>query len=178
VRIDGALPSPPAGSAVRQTVTIDEQCAVRFGPVEFGPAVVRVAVADEVHTARAYSEMYDCCNILMTALSSTHASRTAGGRITSAGHDVGTRVNREPWGGGWTAQVVTSDGGCTLPCGQARYTSHAEFSYQGLFDVTGTWYANTHDSWVTVAGDGTVTCGHSVNLRHTFIGWRWVRGCE
>jgi hypothetical protein len=178
VHIDGVLPSPPAGSAVRQTVTIDEQCAVRFGPVEFGPNRVAAVAAGDVHTLRAYSTMYDCCGIVMTALSSTYTWRTAGRQITSASPDVRTRVNREPWDGGWTTQVVTSGGGCPLPCGQARYTAHAEFSYQGIFDVTGTWYANVHDSWVAVAGDGTATCGQSVSLRHTFIGWHWVRGCE
>jgi hypothetical protein len=164
VRLTGSAPVPPPGRVVRQSVSIGDDCRVVTGPVEFlaaPPRAARLASAP-FHT---YSEMYDCCGILMTAL---HTDSTAASTTYS------THANREPWDAGWSVRAAT---GCAADCPSGRYDHHAEFSYRGIFDVTGAWYYNAHDSAVVFDGDGTATCRQTVTLRHSFIGWNWVHGC-
>jgi hypothetical protein len=176
IHLVGSLPAPSAGTAVRQSISIDENCRVVRGPVKVLAAragAARLAAA----TYHTYSEMYDCCNIVMSALYTDSSATTAGGQVTSSSTTFSTHVNREPWNAGWTVRTATSAGGCPVACASARYDHHAEFSYQGIFDATGTWYYNVHDSAAVLNGDGTVTCQQSVTLRHTFVGWNWVHGC-
>ncbi|MBM0276146.1 hypothetical protein [Micromonospora tarensis] len=161
---------------VRQSISIGADCRVVTGPAEILPAPAGKArlAAASYHT---YSEMYDCCGIVMSALYTDSTSTTAGGAVTSSSTSFSTHVNREPWNAGWSVRTATSSGGCATACPSASYDHHAEFSYQGIFDTTGDWYYNVHDSRVVLNGDGTATCQQSVNLRHTFIGWNWVHGC-
>ncbi|GAB1640721.1 hypothetical protein KRMM14A1259_11440 [Krasilnikovia sp. MM14-A1259] len=195
VRLTSDLPAPPAGAQVRQSITIGDDCVAHPGPVEVVAAprsLARVGAREQAEQAAAsaeqaaatprtlhsYSQMYDCCNILMTALYSDHTWSTADGLVSAADSRVSTHANREPWDAGWTAHDVTGAGGCAAACPTATYTARAGFSYRGIFDVTGAWYANTHDSTVVLTGDGAATCRHSVDLRHTFVGWHWEHGCS
>ncbi|MEV4642298.1 hypothetical protein AB0J80_33610 [Actinoplanes sp. NPDC049548] len=150
--ITDALPVLPGGRPARRSVAVGEDCRITYGRV----------VAGEGGGYRTTSEMYDCCGILMTALT----TRTD---ATTSTYD--THVNREPWDAGWSVESVTRTGGPTV-------TTHAEFAYRGIFDPTGHWYHNTHDTSVTIAADGTATCRQSVTLRHTFIGWHWEHSCS
>ncbi|MBM2620901.1 hypothetical protein JIG36_35910 [Actinoplanes sp. LDG1-06] len=173
IRLTGSLPKPSAGTSVRQSVTIGPDCRVVTGPVTVAPAA-RAAAAAPFHT---YSEMYDCCGIVMSALYTDSTATTAGGQVTSSSTTWSTHVNREPWNAGWSVSTASSSGGCAGACPTATYNHHAEFSYQGVFDPTGDWYYNVHDSKVVLSGNGTARCEQSVTLRHSFIGWNWVHGC-
>ncbi|GAB1692081.1 hypothetical protein [Krasilnikovia sp. M28-CT-15] len=186
LRLTADLPAPPPGAEVRQSVTIGDDCAAHPGPVQVVAAArtgrtglaARGLTGTAPRSFHSFSQMYDCCNILMTALYSDHTWSTGGGQVVTADSRVSTHVNREPWDAGWTVRDATGSGGCPGACPAATFTAHADFTYRGVFDVTGTWYANTHDSSVVLAGDGTATCRHTVDLRHTFIGWHWEHGCS
>jgi hypothetical protein len=178
VRVTGALAAPPAGMAVRQEVSVGDDCRPHTGPVRFVPAPDgRRHTAADRRELRTWSETYDCCGILMTALYTTSTWETVDDGVravtTAARHDW----NREPWDAGWSLAGISQTGDCPETCPGARAAAHAEFDYRGIFDATGDWYANTHDSAVQLNGDGTASCRLDVTLRHTFIGWRWVRGC-
>jgi hypothetical protein len=174
-----ALPAPPAGRAVRQVVTVDEACDLHTGPVEFIAAEPPTARLSDTASrqVRAYSEMYDCCRILMSALYSDTTWSTAGGMVNAVESRPSTDMNTTHLGGGWSLEAVSSSGGCANTCVSAEYKQYAEFSYQGVFDPTGRWYYNRHESAVVVHGDGTATCEQRVTLRHTFVGWNWIHGC-
>jgi hypothetical protein len=178
LRLTSDLPAPPPGSAVTQSVRIDDHCHVVTGPIRYTPVAAearrRAARPDTFHT---YSQMYDCCGILMTALYTDSTATTSGGVVTSSETAVSTHNNREPWNAGWSVVSATSTGGCPAACAAATYAHQAELSYQGIFDVTGWWYHNEHRSAVVLAGDGTATCQQDVTLRHGFIGWHWEHGC-
>ncbi|MDG4810771.1 hypothetical protein O7634_28785 [Micromonospora sp. WMMD1120] len=175
MQLTGNLPAPRPGTAVRQSISIGADCQVVTGPAQVvATPNSRARLAAAYHT---YSEMYDCCGIVMSALYTDSTSSTAGGAVTSSSTSFSTHVNREPWNAGWSVRTATSTGGCVTACPSATYDHHAEFSYQGIFDATGEWYYNIHDSRVVLNGDETATCQQTVNLRHTFIGWNWVHGC-
>ncbi|MET7622013.1 hypothetical protein [Streptomyces sp. NPDC005408] len=177
-RVTGSLPPPPAGMAVRQEVSVGDDCKPELGPVRFVPAPDgRRHTAANSHELRTWSEMYDCCGILMTALYTT----TTWGHVDGGVRQVNTTAryhwNREPWDAGWSLTGTSQTGDCHATCPRARTAAHAEFGYRGIFDPTGDWYANTHDSTVQLNTDGTASCRIDVTLRHTFIGWHGVRGC-
>lgn len=180
VRLSGSLPVPPAGMSAQQDVSVGADCVPHLGTVRLVPASARSAVRAAAPAApattgrqvRSWSEMYDCCNILMTALYTTTTWDTADNQVSNAVTEVSTHNNREPWNAGWSVKTSgkTESG--------AKVAAHAEFSYQGIFDATGAWYANTHDTSVQLNGDGTAACQFDIVLRHTFIGWNSVRGCS
>ncbi|MEU3463562.1 hypothetical protein ABZ721_26900 [Streptomyces sp. NPDC006733] len=177
VRLSGSLPVPPAGTTARQDVSVGADCvphlgAVRLLPAPAGSAARTAATGTAAHQVRSSSEMYDCCNILMTALYTTTTWDTVDGRVAHAVTGVSTHNNREPWDAGWSVRTV----GTTEAA--ASVTAHAEFGYRGIFDVTGDWYANTHDTTVQLNGDGTAACRFDIVLRHTFVGWHAVRTCS
>ncbi|MEU7903371.1 hypothetical protein [Actinoplanes sp. NPDC049118] len=176
VRLTSDLPAPPVGRSARQTVTIGANCQVVRGPVEFvsTPAVNALDATATYHTS---SEMYDCCRILMTALYTDSTVSTAGGLVTGSSTTISTRHNREPWNAGWSVASTSNKGGCPAECAAASHTGHAEFSYRGIFDPTGHYYANIHDTSVVLNGDGSATCTETVDLRHSFIGWNWQHTC-
>ncbi|MFI7601517.1 hypothetical protein [Actinoplanes sp. NPDC049681] len=155
LRITDTLPVPADGQQARRDVVVGADCRLRYESVEVAPVA-----ADRSY--RTSSEMYDCCNILMTSLTT---------RTDAESSTYDTHVNREPWDAGWTVENVTRTTGSTV-------STHAEFGYRGIFDPTGRWYHNVHDTSVTVAPDGTMTCRQSVTLRHTFIGWHWEHSCS
>ncbi|MFF3327295.1 hypothetical protein [Streptomyces sp. NPDC002889] len=179
LRVTATLPVPPAGMAVRQEVSVGGDCKPDLGPVRFVPAPDGRHTAADRRELRTWSEMYDCCGILMTALYTT--TTTTSGNVSGGVSQVNTTVrhdwNREPWDGGWSLTGTSQTGDCLGACPGARAAAHAEFGYRGFFDLTGGWYSNIHDSTVQLNGDGTASCRLDVTLRHTFIGWRWVRGC-
>lgn len=176
VRLDATLPAPPDGMTTQQSITVDENCVVRAGAVRLLPAPSSREMSGD-RRLRVWSQMYDCCGILMNALYATHMWSTADGRISRVDTAVDTDRNREPWGGGWHLAQSWQAGGCDRPCPGAHLEQHAEFGYRGIFDVTGTWYHNTHDLGVTLTGDGTAACELRVTARHWFVGWTWIRGC-
>lgn len=178
-RVTGALPAPPAGMTVRQEVSVGEDCEPRLGPVRFVPAPdgQRRHTAADRRELRTWSEMYDCCGILMTALYTTSTWTNADGQVRDVTTTTRHHHNREPWDAGWTLTGTSQSGDCPGDCPGARAAAHAEFGYRGIFDPTGDWYANTHDSAVRLNSDGTTSCRLDVTLRHTFVGWHWERGC-
>ncbi|MFD0279804.1 hypothetical protein ACFVHB_38750 [Kitasatospora sp. NPDC127111] len=190
LRLTGALPAPPAGTAVQQRVSIGADCRPVFGevtlvPAEGAPAAKGVAAAAAAAAAApttrqftSWNEMFDCCNIRMTGLYTTSSWTGDGTRITTADTTATQQWNREPWNAGWSLKSATKNSDCTADCAASHNEAHAEFTYKGIFDVTGAWYANTHHSYVDLAADGTATCRFDVELRHTFIGWNWQRGCR
>ncbi|MCX5203688.1 hypothetical protein OG897_19800 [Streptomyces sp. NBC_00237] len=183
VQLSGALPAPPAGLAVQQEVTIGADCKPRLGAVRLVPAtgaraVPRAAAAGAAtRQVKSWSEMYDCCNIRMTGLSTTSTWNTEGNRITTAATEARQEWNREPWNAGWSLKSSSKTADCLTDCTVSRNEAHAEFSYKGIFDTTGDWYANKHHSYVDLKADGTASCRFDVELKHSFVGWNLQRGC-
>ncbi|AOR31272.1 hypothetical protein BFF78_09685 [Streptomyces fodineus] len=185
LRLTGALPVPPAGMAVQQDVTIGADCGARLGavrlvPVDRAPEATvarRARAADGTHHVSSWNEMYDCCNIRMTGLYTTADWTTGGGRVVGAATDATEQHNREPWNAGWSPASSAHGADCTADCAVSHTEAHADFTYRGIFDVTGNWYANSHHSYVDLGADGTASCRFDVELRHTFVGWNWRHGC-
>ncbi|MFJ8198688.1 hypothetical protein [Streptomyces sp. NPDC096152] len=142
-----------------------------------GTAGAGTAALSGPHRIAGWNEMYDCCNIRMTGLYTTSEWTTEGGRVVSAATDATQRWNREPWDAGWSLKSAGRDTDCAADCPVSRTEAHADFTYRGVFDVTGLRYANTHQSSVDLGADGRATCRFDVELRHSFIGWNWRRGC-
>ncbi|MEU6231440.1 hypothetical protein [Kitasatospora sp. NPDC047058] len=187
LRLTGVLPAPPAGTAVQQQVTIGADCKPVFGEAVLVPAkgtrgaggvAAAAAAGPAARQFKSWNEMFDCCNIRMTGLYTTSSWTADGTRITTADTDATQQWNREPWNAGWSLKSATKNSDCTADCTASHNEAHAEFTYKGIFDVTGAWYANAHHSYVDLAADGTATCRFDVELRHTFIGWNWQRGCQ
>ncbi|MER5888589.1 hypothetical protein ABT160_32595 [Streptomyces sp. NPDC001941] len=183
LRLTGDLPAPPAGMAVRQDVTIGAGCRPVFGKVTLVPAresakAGSLSAAGATRQLKSWNEMYDCCNIRMTGVYTTSQWTTDGGRVTNAATDVTQQWNREPWNAGWNLKSQSRSTDCVTDCRVSRTEAHADFTYKGIFDVTGDWYATTHHSYVDLNADSTATCRFEVELRHTFIGWNWRRGCQ
>ncbi|MEV7125576.1 hypothetical protein [Streptomyces sp. NPDC093260] len=183
VRLTGSLPVPPAGTAVEQTVTIGADCAPHPGPVRRVPA--RAATADSLAAAeattrhvRSWNEEFDCCNIRMTGLYTTSDWNIADGRITTAATGATQGFNREPWDAGWSLKSAASSQDCATDCTAVNAVADASFTYKGIFDASGDWYANSHHSSVRLNADGTAQCTFDVELKHTFVGWNWQHGCE
>lgn len=187
VKLTGKLPVPPAGQAVRQTITIGADCVAHEGPVTYVPAAApKTAKALSAKSLSATAnrritsanEMYDCCNIRMTGLYTTSDWTAADGRITTAATTVTQGFNREPWNAGWSVKSATSTSDCTTDCAAVNTQAHADFAYKGIFDTSGDWYANTHHTYLTLNPDLTYSCTFDVQLRHTFLGWNWQRSCQ
>ncbi|WP_330330517.1 hypothetical protein OHS33_12760 [Streptomyces sp. NBC_00536] len=182
VKLSGSLPLPPAGMAVQQQVTIGEDCKPVLGEVRYVPATgqsaknavaaapAATAEAAGSRTVRSWNEMYDCCNIRMTGLYTNSTWDTVGGQVTNAASTARQEWNREPWNAGWSLKSSSATG-------DANYAAHADFTYKGIFDLSGDRYANSHHTYVKLNGDGTSTCTFDVELKSTFIGWNWQRGC-
>ncbi|MFG2132174.1 hypothetical protein ACGFNV_30785 [Streptomyces sp. NPDC048751] len=185
VKLSGALPVPPAGMSVQQTVTIGEDCEPQAGPVRYVPVSAAaksgapaVAAASTSRRIRSWNEMYDCCNIRMTGLYTTADWSAADGRISKATTTATQQWNREPWDAGWSLKSAADKQDCATGCSVVNHEAAADFTYKGVFDPTGDWYANAHRSQVKLAADATATCTFDVELKHTFVGWNWQRGCE
>ncbi|WP_062209443.1 hypothetical protein [Streptomyces sp. NBRC 109706] len=181
VELSGSLPVPPEGMSVQQTVTIGEDCEPELGPVEYVPA--ESPSADLASTAasrqiRSWNEMYDCCNIRMSGLYTTADWTTEDNRILTATTGATQEWNREPWNAGWNLESASDTQNCAEDCATVQHEAVADFSYQGIFDPIGNLYANSHQSSITLNPDTTATCTFDVQLRNTFIGWNWQRGCE
>ncbi|MGW7357560.1 hypothetical protein ACWGI0_13235 [Streptomyces sp. NPDC054802] len=190
VKLSGALPVPPPGMAVRQQVTIGPDCEPLLGPARLVPkagpktetATTGAAAAGAATSAsrqvRSWSEMYDCCNIRMTGLYTTSGWDADGTAVSAVSTDATQQWNREPWNAGWSLESAGKSTDCLAGCAVSNSEAHAEFSYRGIFDPSGAWYANTHHSYVALKADGTASCRFDVELKHSFIGWNWQRGCE
>ncbi|MFF3067496.1 hypothetical protein [Kitasatospora sp. NPDC057936] len=190
LKLTGALPAPPAGMAVQQQVSVGADCKpvlgeVRLVPAKSGAVAARSArsaqAAAEAGTTRRFksaSEWYDCCNIRMTGLYTTSSWATDGTRISAANTDATQQWNREPWNAGWSLKSATKNTDCTADCTVSHTQADAEFTYKGIFDVTGAWYANTMHSSIDLNADGTATCRFETETRHTFIGWNWQHSCQ
>ncbi|MEW2256701.1 hypothetical protein [Streptomyces sp. NPDC047869] len=189
LRLTSSLPEPPAGMAVQQDVSVGADCAPRLGAVRLMPVdrarkgipegrrPTAAITTDGSHHVSSWNEMYDCCNIRMTGLYTTSDWTTGGSRVVGAATDATEQHNREPWNAGWSAASAAHGTDCTAGCADSRSEAHADFTYRGIFDATGNWYANSHHSYVDLHADGTVTCRFDVVLRHTFVGWNWRHGC-
>lgn len=81
-------------------------------------------------------------------------------------------------GPGWqlaSSSLVQYSGGT----GQSWVTakSHAEFSYLGVFDCSGTQYYNVFEHFVTGYGSGASACNYTYSLRKTFTGFHLQVQC-
>ncbi|MCX4803104.1 hypothetical protein ACFWWM_33795 [Streptomyces sp. NPDC058682] len=193
VKLSGELPAPPAGMTVQQEITIGADCTPQLGPARLVPvAGAKAGAAEKVTTTalsasgaqaagtrqfKSWSEMYDCCNIRMTGLYTTSTWDADGALVTSASTEATQQWNREPWNAGWSLVSSSKSADCVSGCSVSRNEAHATFSYRGIFDPTGSWYENKHHSYVELKADGTASCRFDVDLKHTFIGWNWQRGC-
>ena len=102
-----------------------------------------------------------------------------GSTITSTTHDatVNRAVDTDPnqCGHGW--DVVWPNTSITISGGGVGSTfadslTHAEFSYLGRFDCSGTLYYNILDTKLTGFGSGaSSTCAYRTQLRNTYFGW-------
>ncbi|WP_404955539.1 hypothetical protein [Streptomyces sp. 147326] len=189
VRLSGELPVPPAGQAVRQQVTIGPDCKPELGPVEYveasgaakpGKSLQAAPAAGETSSrqVRSWNEMFDCCNIRMTGVYTASTWNTADNRVTTASTAATQQWNREPWNAGWSLNAASGKDDCTTLCPSVNSEAHADFTYRGIFDPTGKWYANAHHSYIRLNADFTATCTFDVELKHSFVGWNWQRGCE
>ncbi|WP_097910701.1 hypothetical protein [Streptomyces sp. b84] len=185
VKLSGALPVPPAGTSVRQDVSIGPDCTPVLGPARLvakaGPvagAQAAPAAAQADRQVRSWSEMYDCCNIRMTGLYTTSDWSSDGTVVTASSTDATQQWNREPWNAGWSLKSSGKSADCVANCAVSTNVADASFTYKGIFDPTGNVYANTHRSTVALKADGTASCEFEVDLKNTFIGWNWQRGCE
>ncbi|MFB7484363.1 hypothetical protein ACFUEM_37065 [Streptomyces anulatus] len=185
VKLSGALPVPPAGMAVRQNVSIGPDCTPVLGPARLVPKAGPVANAQAAPAAaaadrqvRSWSEMYDCCNIRMTGLYTASDWSSDGTVVTTSSTDATQQWNREPWNAGWSLKSSGKSADCVANCAVSTNVADASFTYKGIFDPTGNVYANTHRSTVALKADGTASCEFEVDLKNTFIGWNWQRGCE
>ncbi|MCL6290240.1 hypothetical protein [Streptomyces sp. 43Y-GA-1] len=184
VKLSGSLPVPPEGMAVRQDVSIGPDCKPVLGPARLvakaGPAAnARTAAAAQAdRQVRSWSEMYDCCNIRMTGLYTTSDWSSDGTVVTASSTDATQQWNREPWNAGWSLKSSGKSADCVANCAVSTHVADASFTYKGIFDPTGNVYANTHRSTVALKADGTASCEFEVDLKNTFIGWNWQRGCE
>ncbi|MFE0100172.1 hypothetical protein [Streptomyces sp. NPDC059009] len=173
LRLTGSLPAPAPGTAVRQEVTVGADCRPHLGEVRVTPLA-----AGSDHRLTSWNEMYDCCNIRMTGLYTTSDWTTDGGRIARANTDVTQQWNREPWNAGWSLADSAKGTDCLTDCAVSRTEARARFTYKGIFDTSGNRYENAHHSSIELTGDGTGTCTFDVELKHTFVGWNWQRGCS
>lgn len=191
VKLSGSLPAPPAGMAVQQQVTIGDDCKPELGPVRHvpagaasPPAVKAVegartgAAAAGTRQLRTWNEMFDCCNIRMTGLYTTSTWDTVSGRVVNAATEARQEWNREPWDAGWSLLSSSGKDDCATDCAVVNAEAHASFTYAGIFDPSGTVYANTHHSYVRIGADSGASCHFDVELKQTFIGWNWRHGCE
>ncbi|MEV5605212.1 hypothetical protein AB0L33_27615 [Streptomyces sp. NPDC052299] len=184
VRLSGSLPAPPPGMAVEQRVTIGTDCAPHLGPARLVAAAGTdaadrtVAPAAGVRQLESWSEMYDCCNIRMTGLYTTSSWEADGHRVVTASTTARQEWNREPWDAGWSLESSGKTADCVSDCAASHNEARAAFSYKGIFDATGDWYANEHRSFVDLNADGTASCRFEVDLKHTFVGWNLRRGCS
>ncbi|MBL1104379.1 hypothetical protein JK361_07145 [Streptomyces sp. 5-8] len=187
VNLSGSLPAPPAGMAVQQQVTIGDDCKPKLGAVRYVPAGSATkavegagtdAAAAGTHQLRTWNEMYDCCNIRMTGLYTTSTWDTASGRVVDAATRARQEWNREPWNAGWSLLSSSEKDDCATDCAVVNSEAYASFTYAGIFDPSGTVYANTHHSYVRIDAGSGASCHFDVELKHTFIGWNWRRGCE
>jgi hypothetical protein len=105
----------------------------------------------------------------------------SGGSITSVSRDSTIRYNRETnqcggipdpgWNPNWAATYITTEqGGVGSPWVVTR--THAEFSYRGYFDCSGTQYYNILDAWASGEASGDEpTCSYRTWFRNTAPGW-------
>lgn len=81
---------------------------------------------------------------------------------------------------GWTVEpssylAITGGGVGSL---YASSQAHAEFSYRGFFDCSGTTYYNILDTQLTGYGDGSPsTCAYRFSARNLAFGWYMERLC-
>ncbi|MEV5509904.1 hypothetical protein [Streptomyces orinoci] len=179
LRLTGTLPVPAPGAVVQQQVTIGPGCVPRTGPVRYTPAArtgpAAPTVVRQLHTR---NEIFDCCGVRLTGLYTTSTWTTDHGRVTSLTTEATQGWHREPWDAGWSLRSSSKSDDCTADCAVANSRATAAFTYRGIFDLTGTWYANTHRSTVRFTADSAPACTFDVEVRHAFIGWNWQRSCE
>jgi len=207
VKLSGKLKAPKDKTkATRQVVTLNEDCSVNEGPVEeipasevplpADPSLVLPSVDEGFQATEGAirsmgtfsrqivnsSEIKDPVGILLTALYTN--ARWDGDFTRITGYSVGASVSRHretgPLGdvGGWNYVRGTNGGGCALPCARADFSQHAEFSYRGGFDPTGTLYYNTHDNTEALFGDSRFECSYAISARKWFPGWTWTKTCR
>lgn len=203
--IGGSMPAPARGTGYKLDLLINDDCSVAMSsPQAMTDQEVDSANRDNVSSGRAAAErrqrlarigstrqrldpdyhmdthLWDCCNTLLSHLVTDLNWTDDGSTVT--GWNTGGYTGEHPefgtCGAGWqlaNSSIVQYSGGT----GQSWITikSHAEFSYLGIFDCSGTTYYNTFEHYITGYGSGSSACNYTYNLRNTFRGWHLQVQC-
>ena len=201
------LPAAPAGKVAMRTIWLDTACQVHVDPVQFvdpsalqsgppGQGGVLASVSGQAApgaggaaplttypgSAYAIERTWDCCGILLNELFSNLTFAGNGSIITSYDGWDGYILHRE--GGGLTGWSLNhSDSYLRVQAGGVGSTvveteAHQGFSYQGVFDPTGTLYYNSYTEDLYGFVYGTWLCHYSYYWRHSFVGWSVQQFCN
>jgi hypothetical protein len=126
-----------------------------------------------------HSEIDDRANLVLNVLH-TDTSWTWNGSIVTS-YDSGGYVayHREATNTGWNPHNVYNvlSSGCA-GCSSATIHAHAEFSYQGVFDPSGTLFYDILDNYPTVYNNGVWACNLTLYARHYSGAWKsWIKTC-
>lgn len=198
------VPQPPAGMVAKMSVSLDANCQPVYGPVSFLPEAIVAAAAEDApaprnhvelnpvdelsgYTASAYKcfrsswTLFDPINIPLNQVYGNVCRGWNGTILTSYNVSGGYIYHRElgPAGPGWTPHRAanTQLSGC-VGCTSAQFRQHAEFSYKGTFDPTGTVYYNSVNVQETIYGTGAKACIYGVSYRNWSFLWHTSVQCS
>jgi hypothetical protein len=200
-----SLPAPAPEEGYKVEVVINQDCSLVSGPVQaMNQQEVASAAHSERDASAASGEgrrpfsrigstkqhldpdyhmdshLWDCCNALLTHLVTDLNWTDDGSVITgwNAGGYTGQHPEFGTCGPGWqlaNSYLIQNSGGTGQSSIEVK--AHAEWSYLGLFDCSGTTYYNIFEHFVTGRGNGATDCWSYVYLRHTYPGFHLQVQC-
>ena len=201
--ISGSFPAPAPGKGFKVELVINDDCSVARGaPQEMTDQEIDAANHDNSNNRTAESRqsfarigstrqrldpdyhmdthLWDCCNALLSHLVTDLSWTDDGSVITgwNSGGYTGQHPEFGTCGPGWqlaNSYLIQYSGGT----GQSSIIvkSHAEWSYLGIFDCSGTAYYNVFEHFVYGYGSGASDCGYTYSLRKTFQGFHLQVQC-
>lgn len=157
---------PLTGAEEEQANTSEALTPVTQQAGSLASGFAAAAGCGEMHT-RSLVKDNDKANILINAVKTDSSWCWDGAVVTSYNSGGIVEWHREFPTGGWRAEnvfnVVAS--GCA-GCDHARIHAHADFSYQGVFDPTGTRYYNHLNNWPRLNGNGSWACELYVDFKN------------
>lgn len=194
----GKIPTPPAGSATVVEGHLNDNCKFVVdrtrttgmseapGPSDTSlgtegdvSATSGVTAAAIVQSHRSVTtRMWDCCGILLTEARLDLWWNWDGRIVTARWVQLAESHHRELTGGGWwvSAWWLGKTAGC-VGCASIAYEGVVDFSYQGIFDSSGTRYKNQHINRLTGKGTGGWACSWQISWRNSFAGWHTQAWC-
>ena len=188
------MPAPPTGMAATVDVRVGADCrahvsAVRLVPLATVPDVRGTTRSQPISasapaTAAAvsaiqrgvYQRVWDCCGILMNEFDTIAYWQYNGSSVTYWSLHNAVAYHRETFGGGWSLQYQNAwrQGSSSS---QVNLAGDAGFSYQGIFDPTGTLFYNSYVNTIQVRGNGSWSCQWSYAWRNSVPGWHTQNWC-